>query len=288
MLVVIAASTLDYIARGVHLGGPAYYIGVTLSHLGSHALLVTTRSAVSRYLGKLSHYLDVMEAGFGETVFEIGLHESGDRSLRVLKQSFFEVETLVKAVKNFSLALISTTYSELDPRYLVELVRGRDVVVDIQGFVRKVSEHGKIVHDSQKVFEVGKYLETSRWSIVRGEKEEFPRECWATPLECMERLRSDVVITDGEKPFKVSSYRDRCLYEIAPPQGFYGESVGLGDVFTAVLTHYMFIEKLELLDAVAIASSAAALKLRGKLPWFTTQELETLKGKVSVKRVTCQ
>ncbi|MEM2287544.1 MAG: hypothetical protein QW503_00470 [Sulfolobales archaeon] len=287
MLVVIATSTLDYLAGGVRMGGPAYYIGLALSHLDLRALLVTTRSSVSRYLSKLAHYLDVVEAGSGETVFEIELHECGGRSLRVLKRSFLEVETFAKVLAKHSSVLISTTYGELDPRHLVELAKGRNVVVDIQGFVRSVGEDGMIVHDTQKVFEVGKYLEASKWSILRGERGEFPKECWVSPLECAERLRSDIIITDGEKPFKVLSYKDRCLYEIAPPQGFYGESVGLGDVFTAVLAYYLFIEGSKLLNAVSVASVAAALKLRGRLPWFTAQELDILKRKVGVKYSTC-
>ncbi|MEM1622749.1 MAG: hypothetical protein QW543_01235 [Sulfolobales archaeon] len=288
MLVVIATSTLDYVAGKARLGGPAYYIGLTLSHLDSRTLLVTTRSSVSRYLSRLTRYFDVVEAGSGETVFEIELHESGNRSLRVLRRSFLEVETLAKVLVDRSLVLISTTYGELDPRHLVELTRGRNVVVDIQGFVRRVSGDGRVVHDTQKVFEVGKYLEASKWSILRGEREEFPKECWVSPLECAERLRSDIVITDGEKPFKVLSRRDECLYEITPLQGFHGESIGLGDVFTAVLTYYLFIEGSEFLDAATVASVAAALKLRGRLPWFTVQELDVLKRKVSINRSTCR
>ena len=41
------------------------------------------------------------------------------------------------------------------------------------------------------------------------------------------------------------------------------------------------------MNAVSVASVAAALKLRGRLPWFTAQELDILKRKVGVKYSTC-
>lgn len=287
MLAVVAASTLDYIAGEVRLGGPAYYIGTAFLYLESRALLVTTRSLVSRYLSKLSHFLDVAEAGYGETIFKIEVCRDGSRVLSVLRQSRFEIETLAKAVGGYNSVLISTTYGELNPEDLVNLVEGREVVIDVQGFVRRTDKDGMVFQEPRRVFEVERSLRKSRRRVLRGEREEFPRKCWVDPLKCAEELRSDIVITSGEKPFKVSSYEDMCLYEVEPPQGFYGEPVGLGDVFTAVLTYYLFIEKLEFLDAVTIASAAAALKLRNKHPWFTIQELDSLKKKVGINRKTC-
>lgn len=288
MLAVVAASTLDYVAGEVRLGGPAYYIATAFQYLGSQALLLTTRSSVSRYLSELNQLMGVIEAGSGETVFEIELRKNGDgRVLRVLRRSRFDMEILVKAVRKCDSVLISTTYDELDPKDLVELTRGRKVVVDIQGFVREVDRYGKVVLDPRKVFEVGKYLDGSTWRIIRGEREEFPIECWVDPLKCAEKLRADIIMTDGARPLTVFTYRDRCLYEVEPPPGFYGEPIGLGDVFTAVLAHHLFVEKFELLEAAVMASAAAALKLRGRHPWFTVQELDALKRKVGIRRKAC-
>lgn len=289
MLAVVAASTLDYVANELRLGGPAYYIGIGALHLNSRIRLVTTRSSVSEFLKKCGGVLDLLnlvEAGVGETVFRIDTLDDS-RSLKLVKQSKFEIERVLNAVENSNAILISTTYDELDIEKLAELARERTVVVDVQGFIREVTEGGEVTHDVRRVSKLGKYLRKSRRAILRGEKSEFPVECWIDPLRCAEDLEVDLVITNGRMPFKVVSYEDRCLYEVRPLQSFLGDSIGTGDVFTGVLTHYLVNENLELLEAAVTASIAASLKLRDRYPWFTLSELEVLKSKVRISRRIC-
>ncbi|MCX8208031.1 MAG: hypothetical protein N3G79_00035 [Sulfolobales archaeon] len=289
MLVVVAASTLDYVANELRLGGPAYYIGIAMLHLNSRILLVTTRSSVSNFLKKHGDVLDllnVVEAGTGETVFRIDISDD-NRSLKLVRRSKFEIERVLEVVKNFSAILVSTTYSELNIEELAELARERIAVVDVQGFIRKVAESGEVVHDTVRVFELGKYLKTSKRAILRGERSEFPAECWVNPLRCAEELEADLVVTDGKMPFKVVSYRDKCLYEVKPLQSVCGKSIGSGDVFTGALAHYIVNGNIELLEAAATASVAASLRLRDKYPWFTLRELEVLRSKVRVLREIC-
>ncbi|MCX8184406.1 MAG: hypothetical protein RMI56_05975 [Sulfolobales archaeon] len=289
MLAVVAASTLDYVVEQPQLGGPAYYIGMAALHINSQTLLVTTKSSVSDFLKRRSDFLNVLsivEVGDGETIFKIDI--LGDnRSLKLIKQSKIEVRQALEVVKKCSAVVVSTTYSELNLEELSELARERIVVVDIQGFIRKAVRNGGVVHDTQRVFKLGRHLRTSKRAILRGERSEFPVECWADPLRCSEELKADIVITSGREPFKVVSYSTKCFYEVEPLQGIYGESIGLGDVFTEVLAHYLINENLEFLEAAAIASIAASLKLRNRYPWFTIHELEILKDKIQVLREVC-
>ncbi len=287
MLAVIAASTLDRVGGRARLGGPAYFIGLAFVYLELRALLVTTRSSVSRFLRRLGHSLDVVEAGVGETVFEITIRD-GSRDLRALRRSRLEVDRIPGTLRECESVLVSTTLGELDPEDLVALTEGRNALVDVQGFVRVEGPRGSVVHEPRRVFEVVKHLEKSRWSVLRGEREEFPGECWEDPLECSEVLGSDVIITDGGRPFRVASRGSGCLYEMEPLRGIYGEPIGLGDVFTAALARYLFVDKLSLPSAAAMASAAASLKLRDRHPWFTVRELSTLASKVGVRREDCR
>lgn len=286
MLAVIAAPTLDYIGGEIRLGGPAYYIGTAAAYLEPTMLLVTTKSSVSSFLSRLGHFLEIVEAGVGETVFEIEILKDG-RDLRLLRQSKFEVEALLRAVKHCESVVVSTTYKELDAQDLSTLAENRSIVVDVQGFVREARKSGKIFLDTRKVYELGRHLSASKRSILRGERTEFPRECWECPLRCSELLGADLIITDGERPFKIASYNGECLYEVEPLVGLHGEPVGLGDVFTAALSFYLLTKKWDLVGAAVAASVAAALKLRGRHPWFSTAELDILRSKVIVRQERC-
>lgn len=283
MLAVIAAPTLDYVGGEVRLGGPAYYIGTAIAYLEPRVLLVTTSSSVSSFLSRLRYSLEIVEAGVGETVFEIEILRDG-RDLRLLRQSKFEVGALLRAVKHYESVVVSTTYKELDTQELGRLAEDRSIVVDVQGFVREAEKSGKIFLDTRKIFELGRHLSASKRPILRGERTEFPHECWECPLRCSELLGADLIITDGERPFKVASYSTGHLHEIEPLAGVHGEPIGIGDVFTAALSFYLLDKKWDLVDAVATASVAAALKLRGRHPWFSTTELDTLRNKILVRQ----
>ncbi len=287
MLAAIAASTLDRVGERARLGGPAYFIGTAAAYLGLRLLLVTTASTVSRFLKKLGPLLDVVEVGVGETVFEITVRDGG-RDLRVLERSRLDVEGVLEVLEECESVLVSTTFGELDLKDLASVTGGRNAVVDVQGFVRRGGPDGRVVHEPRKVFEVGRSLEASRRSVLKGERGEFPEECWEDPLGCSELLGSDVIITDGERPFRVASHRDMCLYELEPLRGIHGEPIGSGDVFAIALADHLFVSGLGLVRAASAASVAASLMLRGRHPWFTVGELDVLTSKVRARLRACR
>jgi len=263
------------------LGGPAYYIGTALHYVEVGARVVTSASPTSRYLRRL-WFLDVVEVGSGDTVFRIELTGEG-RELVLVSASKLDPGAVARALEGFSKMVASVTMQELDLGYLPEVVAGRDVVVDVQGFVRTAEPSGRVALKPTAVHTLARLLRRARYAVVRGERAEFPRECWEDPAGCSSDLGVDVVITDGEKPFVVASREG--AYVVKPLEGVTGVPIGLGDVFTAVLSYYLLEEGLELPRAAAVASTAAALKLRERHPWFTRHELDSLNHKVRVSRI---
>lgn len=283
MLTIVAGATLDHVGDQVYPGGPAYYMGVAIAHLDAFARIITTESYSSNLLKKLTGCLEVIEVGKGETIFRIEVFD-GSRSLRVLKAITMDLERILRLTRSSGSVVVSTTLSELDAVGLSELTRGRVAVIDVQGFVRAIGEEGRVRLVPEKVFELSKNLRGTKRLILRGERGEFPRECWSDPLWCSEQLGADVIITDGERPLKVAQREGARVYELSPLPGLHGRPVGLGDVFTAVLSYYLLSEKRPLLEAAVLASIASALKLREKYPWFTSSELGTLRDKVLVRK----
>lgn len=284
MIIAIATPTLDYVEGKLRIGGPAYYMATAAVYLEAQMLLITTKSTTSSFLKRLGSNVEVVEVGSGETVFEIEV-SNNSRSLRVLRRAVFSDEAILDLIKSYDSVLISTTFNELGVEGLARLVKGRSVAIDVQGLVRREAEHKRVVIESEKVFDLGKYLEGSRHRILRGEKEEFPKECWEDILWCSKQLRSDIVITNGEKPFRAASYTEKKAYEVKPISGIYGEPIGLGDVFMVTLYYYLVVKGEPLLDAVVLASLAASMKLRGKHPWFTLNELYVLKDKIVIREM---
>lgn len=283
-MTVIAGSTVDYINNTIQIGGPAYYIGTALVHLDGRARIATTRSRASNILRKYLNHIEVIEVGVGETVFNIQI-SNGSRSFQVLRSAKMSLPKILEILESSGHVVISTTLDELSFVELEKLVRERLTIMDVQGFVRVVVNENQVTTVPKRVFELSKYLGNSVRSILRGERCEFPEECWADPLWCAENLRADLVITDGEGPIRVAQHGDRYVYEVKPLAGLYGRPVGLGDVFTAVLSYYLFNVGESLPEAVAIASVAASLKLRDKYPWFTPRELAILRDKISITRL---
>lgn len=279
----MAASTRDVVEGRVVLGGPAYYIGTALHYVEVGGRVVTSASPTSRYLKKL-WWLDVVEVGSGDTVFRIELAGEG-RELVLVSASKLNPGAVARAIEGLGKAVISLTMQELDLGYLPELVAGRDVVVDVQGFVRVAEPSGRVTLRPTAVYTVAKLLRRARYAILRGERAEFPVECWKDPLGCSNSLGVDVVVTNGGNPFVVASREEERAYVIKPLKGVAGVPIGLGDVFTAVLSYYLLEEGLELPRAAAVASTAAALKLRDRHPWFTRYELELLSPKVEISKL---
>jgi hypothetical protein len=281
LLTVIAGSTVDYIGGVSQVGGPAYYIGTALAYLGERARIATTRSRTSSILRKYSDNIEVVEVGVGETVFEIQV-SNGGRSFRVLRSAKMCLPRVLEVLEPSSNVIVSTTLGELSFAELGRLVEGRLTIVDVQGFVRTVLSENLVATVPERVFELSRYLGSSVKPILRGERSEFPEECWTDPLWCAERLRADIVITDGEGPLRVAQRGDDYIYEVKPLAGLHGRPIGLGDVFTATLSHYLLTAGKPLHEAAAAASIAASLKLRDKHPWFTPYELAVLNSKISI------
>jgi len=268
----------------VLLGGPAYYIGIALHCLEVGARVVTSSSPTSRYLRKL-WWVDVVEAGIGDTVFRIEL-AGGGRELVLVSTSKLDPTIVTRALEGFTNLIISETMSELDLSYLSEVVAGKNVVVDVQGFVRVAETSGRVLLRPNAVYSIARLLSRARYIILRGERVEFPEECWREPVDCSSNLEADIVITDGERPFVVTSREEGRTYVIKPLEGVSGRPIGLGDVFTAVLSYYVLEEGLSLPKAAVVASAAATLKLRDRHPWFTRRELNLLSSKVRISRLS--
>ncbi len=272
MLTAILASTKDLISSKEFPGGPALYCSQALKYLGFDEFRVLTSKGVTYcYLRRLG--VDVVGLGIGETVFNIEL--SDGRTLKLISKSFIDLTDVGNYLSNY--LLISLTMDEVPLKIIKELVRGREVVIDVQGFVRSVDERGVVFNDYSRFWELLK-LEC-RELVIRGEEYEFPPMCRGSKVvNCVPNDDVVLIITNGSRPIYFVS--KGVLGMLEPLQYIYGPTIGSGDVFTAVLTYEYLVRGEDLVIAIAKASTAATLRLRGSTPWFTKDEVDLISYKV--------
>jgi hypothetical protein len=279
VLTAILTSTKDLISGREFPGGPALYCSLALKYLGFNEFRVlTSRSTTYDFLRRLG--VDVIALSVGETVFEIELGDG--RTLKLISKSSIDLSNVGNYLSDY--ILISLTMGEAPLTTIMELVRGRRVVIDVQGFVRDVDERNVVFNNYLKFWEL---LDLRcRELVIRGEGYEFPPMCRGSKLiNCVRRGDIVLVVTNGSGP--IYFVRDGELGMLEPLQGIYGPTIGSGDVFTAVLTYEYLIRGEDLVVAIAKASTAATLRLRSSTPWFTKDEVDLISYKVlkTYKRV---
>ncbi|MDP7981738.1 MAG: hypothetical protein RAK18_01000 [Conexivisphaerales archaeon] len=275
-IVLIATSTRDIVGGGERMGGPAFFAGTALHLLGAEATVITVEGAVADRLRRL-HGIRVEVTGGGETVFSIEV-DGGERVLRLLSRSAMgPLEVSWRGP-----CIVSGTMNEIPLEFVEEAAGRGPVLLDVQGFVRVVSDGGEVRNSADSMRRLMARLGGSG-VLVRGERYEFPPECQGEGIaDCSARYGVDLVMTDAEKPFYAAVGGE--LYVGHPLEGIHGEPIGLGDVFTAALGHYLYSAMLPFGEAAARASAAATLKLRERHPWFTVPEVEGAARRVVVER----
>lgn len=280
LLTAILSSTKDIISGYVVPGGPAYYCTLGLYFLGLTDFKVLTTSGLTydviRRLG-----ICVIPVGVGETVFAIDL--SDGRSLKLINKSLINLD-LVNRWLDRDL-MISLTAGEFPLESLSDVISGRRAVIDVQGFIRR-DISGFIVNDYGRFWRLCRLI--SKKSILRGEATEFPPECrGSNVLRCATEFKVSLIVTNASDEIYFSTY-DGFGGVLRPPNGITGISIGSGDVFTAVFTYNYLILNHDFIESIAMASTAATLKLRASTPWYTLNEVEGIYRKVlkSFKRIT--
>lgn len=278
----ILASTKDIVLGDVRPGGPAYYSSIALYLLGhTDFRVLTTVSLTYSSIRKLG--IDVVPVGYGETVFNLKVDDG--RVLTLVERAYMNPKLVVENLASTNV-LISLTAGELEPDVLKHVVSGRRVVVDIQGFVRRVDANGIIVNDYSGFWVLGGLK--GKELVLRGEVSEFPPECRGVNIvRCATELGASLILTSASGPtyFALSNGFGGTL---KPPQGVAGDSIGSGDVFTAVLAYNYLTLGEDFIESIAKAAVAATLKLRSRFPWYTITEVEAMSEKVlrTIERIT--
>lgn len=281
VLSMVLSSTKDVINGYVTPGGPAYYSSLALLFMGFNDFIVVTNEGItSSYLRKFG--VNTVSSGVGETVFEFRI--DGGRTLKLINLGFMNVDRVLDCISDC--VVISLTLGEIPLNTIKDLVKGRRVVIDVQGFVRSVGSDGLVFNDHYSFSELAT-LECEEL-VLRGELYEFPNECRGINVpKCVSKFNASIIITGGSGPTYFSSI-DGVLGIIQPPEFIYGNTIGTGDVFTAVFAYNYLILGKSFEEAVALATSAASLRIRDLFPWYTINEVRSLGEKLLrlCKRIT--
>ena len=278
-VLIIAGTTIDYINGNRRIGGSAYYMGAALAHFNVKPKIITNSCILMNHLKGVAEV--ICPNNGDEIVFELTLLEDGTRKLKLKHPARIPVSELLPhyLTKESVVTVLSPVNSELSMDVIDSLImRSSLSVIDVQGFVRKVDDHGWVTNDLELFHELASRVRGLN-VVIRGEVSEFPEECRAEGLAaCAKEYKVILVQTSGPGPIYYSRPSgDFCV--MRPLNGVEGVAVGSGDVFTAVLAYSLLDKGLD--DAVATASVAATLKtLRDKPPWFNGLELMILKQKV--------
>lgn len=284
-VLVVAGTTTDIIGGHERTGGSAYYITQALYLLGIKPTVITNSPKLTASLGNKARILAPSKGS--DIVYKINYLDSGERELTLLKSSVIPVLDLISshALENPDLVIVSPVDNEIRLEDLTTLLNfDAPTVIDLQGFVRKINRDGKIVNNPGLFRELA-YLLVNENVIVRGERSEFPPECRGKQIiQCSGKYGITLVQTSGTGPIYFSTAEGTgCVMN--PLVRAKGDDVGSGDIFTAILAYMVLISDLK--EAVATASVASTLKiLRGKLPWFTFNEIMSLKDEV-MKTLRC-
>ncbi len=281
MLSVVASSTRDVVSGRVFAGGPALYSSLALCFLGFEDFVVITCGGVTYSLLRRMG-VNLIRCGGLETVFEIVLGDG--RKLKLVGRGCMDLRGLHCSISSY--LIISLTMGEVPMEVVGELVRGRRTVVDVQGFVRSVNDWGEVFNDYSGFYRL---LDLDCDELVlRGEWYEFPPRCRGSGVvRCARDYGVSMIVTDGSGLTHYST-PDGVSGIVQPPQLIHGNTLGSGDVFTAVFAYAYFIKCKSFDEAVATATSAASLRLRDSIPWYSANEVEALSNDIlnSRRRIT--
>ncbi len=289
-VLLIAGTTKDYVNNVLRIGGSAFYALTSLTHLGVEATVITNTSYLMKVCRRYGLHKIITPNPEFNIVYEITLPKGmGERDLR-LKTPVRTLSEKVMDVLNddsedADAVLISPVAQEVTISDILAVVNRYDnVVVDIQGIVRRFDSEGRMSIDPGVSREVISKLR--RYDlIIRGEISEFPPECRGPALvKCVEGFRAKAIQTMGEGPIYIA-YPDGKLCIANALSHAYGDDIGAGDVFSSVLVAYL--PSHDLLEAVAVATAASFLRIaRSRLPWFSPHEIRVIGEKV-LDRMRC-
>lgn len=232
-ITVAGNPTVDIIItdKGVtkRYGGPIYYTSLFFGSLGTRAKAVGVASSdVSGEIEQLLRSLGVqpeLEEADVTTTFELD-YRSKPRRVRLLAKPSRRIARV-----SGDIVILSPVYDEL----LGAEIRGRNIVVDLQGYVRSGTPppRADLVHFSYDDMQVA-----------------------AEELVKMEERWPVVVYTLGEEGAYIMERGT--LYYINSARLEVSDATGSGDVFLAALTYYHYVKNLNVVEAACEASKIVA------------------------------
>ncbi|MEM0006410.1 MAG: PfkB family carbohydrate kinase [Ignisphaera sp.] len=256
--------------RGIYrpfTGGPPYFLSIALRRLGSSVFVVTRLAREDAYLLKELYDLGidvlVLPSRYTSSFHTEYGRSFDERTLSVLSVAEpFHVEDLEHCPKPRYIYVGPLTTKDFNLEFVKEARRVAPVVLDVQGFTRKVVDNRIEYVDWEWKMEGMKYVDIFKADI----KEASILTGAEDPLRASEILSSwgskEVLITSSEgvylrvynkmlfAPFKVDSI---------------GGRVGRGDTCLASYLHAR-LRGMGYKDAIVFAAATTSLKLREQGP----------------------
>lgn len=288
---VVGSTTIDVVRDATRVGGSTYYCGLTLSkHLRDETHVLTSIDKRSSNLVR-------------KTFSEAGVHLHTVECARIPQFSIKDGKAVdvvagecvipadiargvIESVKP-DIVLITPVYNEVVIDDYIKLLEGVEWVkvksLDIQGLVRVVASGGIKCAWRDEILKLMSVV-----NLTHGHIKEF---CFTddevtvvSALASNEGLRNSVVAVSMDSRGLYLVTRGEC-YRVPSLQVMEVDEVGAGDVFTAVASHYMAVER-DLQRAIVKGVIAASLKVsRATGNWFTVEELTERLSHVNPQRV---
>ena len=272
--------TIDIVGNRCRVGGSGFYGGVALSeYLGVETHVYTTVDDVYEPMIKsvLAMYgIRMWSSRCCETTtFEIVENKAYRIAKRGCVLRLEEVEAIFDVVKP-SMIFVTPVAREIsleDAINLVEILKHRTktISIDIQGFVRSISEDGLI---------------RCRWepqlrellvkaTVVHGNESEFCLENSLEELISISKLSPVTILMSLDSRGCIVVRNGKAL-RIPAPHVNPVDEVGAGDVLTAVTSYYIALG-LDPIEAAARGVAAASLKVENSYGrWFDEDSIQKL------------
>jgi len=293
-ITIIGNLTVDLINGYIRGGGPGYYAGLALAHLGHKVYLIGNVGLdyPSEYLEVLKSYnviLDYLRIVDRSTAFRIKYSETSNRIL-ILENYGYKVvpEQVPRELIDDKVVIVSPVIGEIDDEVIKYIFKSaRFIVLDVQGFVREVKGKGILEYVPLSVH--SDIISNSH--IIHAELNEVI-EAKNNPLNAVLKLKeygANISLLTLSKHGSILVLKNsNTIYKIPALNVVPVDQTGAGDVYTSIFT-VKYLEGTSPVEASCWASVAAGLKVaRGKLPWYSEDEIkqgviEILKGVVEIE-----